>query len=229
LHSQALELGATNSVELEQQAVAAELMVARLDTVLPKLDDLLRKEAAEDYARVWRVKRDRAMVARETMAKRLAHYQQIAAQLITIFEEALYLDEKIIGPVNESRPGNEAPLQTCELYLRKLERFTRDRPSLLDQVRLPDFEQSERFIWPKKTQNSIGVLVAAAMTPPYHPGDRWYEQQAEKRAEQEAEHQRMTAYYAEQQRLKEQREQHEDALLLLKSASGISLRMTVSR
>jgi hypothetical protein len=162
LHAEALTLGCTDAGALEQQAIAADLMVARLDAALPRLDDLLRKEAADDYARKWRARRDRALVARETMATRLAHYREIAAQLVNIFEEVQYLDAHIIEPVNQSRPASEPPITTCELYVRKLESFSRSIPSILEKVQLPDWTESERLMWPKKAQ-SIGLLVAGAM------------------------------------------------------------------
>ena len=145
LHSEALELGCTNADVLEQQARAAELLVARLDAALPRLDDRLRKEAADDYARKWRTRMDRAVVARETVAKRLSHYREMAAQLLTIFEEVRFTDAKIIGPVNKSRPANEAPLQTCELYARKLDAFSRSMPSILDKVQLPNWEDFKQW------------------------------------------------------------------------------------
>jgi hypothetical protein len=225
LHAEALVLGCEDADVKEQQARTADLTVARLDAALPRLDALLRTEAAADYARKWRTRRDRAVVAREAVAKRLSHYREMAAQLVNIFEEVRYLDARIIVPVNESRPANEAPLQTCELYARKLDAFSRSMPSILDKVQLPNWEDSERMVWPPR-QVPMSVMVAESMaTAAHNPiySDRWFEHQGDRRAEQEAEQQRTAAYYAEQQRLKEQREQHEEALAAAeRSRSGIT-------
>jgi hypothetical protein len=55
-----------------------------------------------------------------------------------------------------------------ELTVRDLESFSLSNPSIIDAVRLPSFEQSDRMIWPPP-QTPMSVLVAAAMTPPHDP------------------------------------------------------------
>jgi hypothetical protein len=212
LHAEALDFACTDASAVEQQALAQDLMVARLDAALPRLDDLLRKEVADDYARRWRVRRDRALTARETVAKRLASYREMAAQLVNIFQEVQYLDSHIIEPVNQARPAGEPAITTCELYARKLDAFSRSMPSIISTTQLPDWSDSQRNVWPPKPV-PMGVLVAESMAPAsYHPGDRWYEQQNERRAAIDADSQIMTDYYQRVERERQEREDKEAAL-----------------
>jgi hypothetical protein len=112
-----------------------------------------------------------------------------------------------VDRVNQSRPGNEAPLQTVELHARGLDAFSRSLPSIAATAQLPDWEQSERMVWPPP-RIPIGVLVAQRMQPVHDTRytDRWHEAQDQRRAEQEAEQQRISDFHANQQRLKEERE-----------------------
>jgi hypothetical protein len=214
LHAEARAIGCSNSVELEQKALAADLTVARLDTALPKLDAKLREESAADYSRKWKLRRDRAVIARETVATRLATYREMAAQLVNIFEEVRYLDAKIIAPVNESRPANEAPLQTCELYARKLDAFSRSMPSILATVQLPNWESSERLVWPPRTIPA-SVLVAESMGALQH-NPAWTDQWASVRGERDemikAEQQKTADYHNRREQERLERQAQEDAL-----------------
>jgi hypothetical protein len=210
LHAAARELGCEDAAALEQKALAADLLVERMDAALPKLDQKLKEESAADYSRKWKLRHDRAVVARDTVAKRFAAYREMAAQMAMIFEEAKYTDEKIIGPVNDSRPAGEAPLQTCELHARKLDAFSRSIPSILDRVQLVNWDDSEKNIWPPRPV-PMAVLMAESMVPAPNIAhtDRWFEAVGERRAEQAAEQQKTAAYYDEQARLKEERDARE--------------------
>jgi hypothetical protein len=212
LHAEARAIGCTNAVELEQQALAADLLVERMDAALPKLDQKLKEEVAADYARKWRTRRDRAVTASDTVSIRLATYRELAAQMLMIFEEAKFTDEKIIGPVNDSRPAGEAPLQTCELHARKLSAFSRSSPSVLEKVVLPSWDDSETNIWPPRPV-PMSVVVAESMVPAPNIAhtDHWYEAVGERRAEQEADAARTAQWHDSQQREREAREAREDA------------------
>jgi hypothetical protein len=225
LHAEALVLGCEDADVKEQQALAADLQVKRLDAVLPRLDERLRKEAENDYARRWRLKRDRAVAARDTMVSRLTTYREMAATMAMIFQEVRFCDEKIIEAVNQSRPASEAPLATCELHARSLAAFSRTSPSILEKVQLPSWEDSETNIWPPRPAVPMAVLVAQGMqaSPDPRYSDKWYESQGDRRAEQEAEQQRTAEYYSRQERERQEREAREDALATAeKQRSGIT-------
>jgi hypothetical protein len=49
-----------------------------------------------------------------------------------------------------------------ELTARNLESFSRSEPSVVDEVKLPDWSQSNRMIWPLP-KIPLSVLVATSM------------------------------------------------------------------
>jgi hypothetical protein len=82
-------------------------------------------------------------------------------------------------------------------------------PSILDKVQLPDWDDSERLLYPPRPV-SLGVLVAESMAPAYHPGDRWHELQGARRAEQEAANARTAQWYESQQKLQKLKEERDE-------------------
>jgi hypothetical protein len=76
-------------------------------------------------------------------------------------------------------------LAAAELVARKLAAFSRDEPSITKELRLPNWEQSEKMAWPPP-QVPLGVLVAQSMVPAAHPGrDWWRAKEGEARAQRE--------------------------------------------
>jgi hypothetical protein len=84
------------------------------------------------------------------------------AQLIDLFERMKAVDKEV-GRVNGSAPyGNHRRLLEVELTARGLDRFTTNyRPSIPENVRLPDFEESAKMVWPRRT---IPLEVLMGMT-----------------------------------------------------------------
>lgn len=67
-----------------------------------------------------------------------------------------------------ARAGEHRRLLGVELTARNLESFSRSNPSIIDAVRLPTFEQSDRMAWPLP-QIPLAAILAASMTPPHDP------------------------------------------------------------
>jgi hypothetical protein len=60
-------------------------------------------------------------------------------------------------------PGMALRLRGVELVARNLDGFTRDKPSITDELRLRDWDQPAKLAWPPP-QTSLGLLVLQGMT-----------------------------------------------------------------
>jgi hypothetical protein len=89
---------------------------------------------------------------------------------------------------------------------RNLDGFDRERPSLLAEVHLLDWN-SGRQVWPPR-RPPMAAAFAASMVPAYDPAD-WANNYERRAAAQQAERQRMTDHYARLTKEQEDRENRE--------------------
>jgi hypothetical protein len=194
--------------EGEREAVLTRqrLLIAQ-SRVEEKLAIVVRRENRDR----WMADRNRVAAKRDAASRQFREVPDYFHDLVTIFKLAAEVDLEV-QRVNAANPTGSEPLKSVECHARRIESLSRSQPSIISATQLPQWSDSQRQVWPPKSV-PLGVLVAQGMQPAADPRytDRWFESQSEKRAEQEAEHQRMTAYYAERQRLKEQREAAEAA------------------
>ena len=67
-----------------------------------------------------------------------------------------------------------------ELVARNPEGFTRDQPSITNELRLRDWDQPNKLAWPPP-QTPLALLVLQGMAAAVeHPGDNWWQQRDEK-------------------------------------------------
>jgi hypothetical protein len=184
----------------------------RLEMVKPRLQERLAAAVRRERRETWEADFRRVEAKLEKAAENFAtRVPAIIDELISIFQQAKAVDQEV-DRVNGSAVGSER-LQYCELAARNLDRHTRDMPSLAEVTTLFDFKQSSKQIWPPPRQ-SIGLLLTESMPPvrdPRYTAD-WASAYDERRAEQEAEPQRVAKFYEDQQKAREQREAREDAL-----------------
>jgi hypothetical protein len=210
-HQQTLDIAcddprAAKEAERECVLTRQRLLIAQSRTE-EKLAKIVRRENHDR----WRADRNRVAARRDEASRQFREVRDYFDDLVAIFKLAAQVDLEV-QRVNASNPTGGEPLRTVECHARGIAAFSRSQPSIAATTQLPQWSDSERMLWPPKTV-PLGVLVAESMgAPDPRYTDRWYEHQADRRAEQEAEAARTAKFYEDQQKAKEQREQHEAAL-----------------
>jgi hypothetical protein len=120
-------------------------------------------------------------------------------ELIEIILKAQSADAEVSRVNGSALPGEHRRLQNVELKARGLENFSISNPSVIDMVRLPDWERTERMLWPQHRPIDPAMVVPMQIGDPRLTTDRWHEVGEEQRAA-EAERQRAEAIEAEQAR-----------------------------
>jgi hypothetical protein len=111
-----------------------------------------------------------------------------------------------MSALHQSRPPGVKSVRDPELIARNLDGFNRERPSLLAEVHLLDWN-SGRQIWPPP-RPSISAAFAATLVPAYNPAD-WANNYEQRAAAQERDRQYLADYYARTTREQEERENRE--------------------
>jgi hypothetical protein len=200
-HAQARDIACTDYTAAHARAVAAELTVDRLQGVVPDLQAKRRQATAQEYRERWLADFRHVEAKRDLAAGAFARYPEIVAELITIFQQAEAADKEV-QRVNAAAPGSQR-LQTVELHARKLERFTRATPSLAKTVQLPDYQESEKLLWPPRVPRDMS-LFAPVIAPAAGPD--WYKYADARVAERQADAERVANYNAERERTRKERE-----------------------
>jgi hypothetical protein len=89
-------------------------------------------------------------------------YASLAAELCDLFRRAQAVDQECSRIDSQAPQGEKRRLAGVELTARNLERFSRSEPSVIDLVKLPDWSQSDRMIWPPH-KIPLSVQVATSM------------------------------------------------------------------
>jgi hypothetical protein len=160
-------IASPDASEAERSAWAAELNRDRLQSSLSRLQQRYDEVArAEDAAR-WEGHYQAAEVNRNALVKEFREvYPEVESQLCDLFERMKAADQESSRVNSEAPPGEHRRLRGVELTARGLENFSISRPSIMETVRLPKLTQSDHMAWPPP-KTPLGVLVAAAMTPPH--------------------------------------------------------------
>jgi hypothetical protein len=163
--AKALDLVDSPDAENAEDAMkTAEFRRDRLRTALPRLRERHEAVATAEYAAYWESECDKVEAERDALARELAElYPKVVGQLVDLFERMEAVDKEV-GRVNGSAPrGEHRRLLEVELTARGLDRFTVNyRPSIPGNVRLPDFEESAKMVWPRP-EVPLGALVAWSM------------------------------------------------------------------
>lgn len=159
-------IASPDAAKAEQSIWAAEFSRDRLRALLSRLWERLDEiEAAEKAAR-WEADYAAIEAKRDALANELAEmYPNLTAQLCDMFQRAKAIDQECSRINGEAPAGEHRRLLGVELTARGLESFTRSNPSLMDAVKLPDWADSDRMVWPPP-QAPLAALLAASMVPP---------------------------------------------------------------
>jgi hypothetical protein len=134
-----------------------------------------------------------------------ALYPRCVSQLADLFARVVSFDQRA-SKLHSARPAGVAlHLEGVELTARKLERFTRDQPSLMTVVQL--FALDGTALWPPKVPRDMSLFAPVVPANPVHSPDWWRpEVQAARNAEAKAEANRVARYYEQQNKQREERE-----------------------
>lgn len=183
----------------------AVLCSGRLNTLKPRLEAKLAELQAAETEDHWL----HDFVALEGIQNKLADefaqtYQRCATELVDCFARMADLAAEL-SRLHQARPsGVSLHLLGAELTARALTGFTRDQPSIVTQVVLPDFEHSSRNVWSPKPE--INTTVFAPLPPDIRYTRRWFEAAAEQNQQRDEERKRVADFYDDQQRRREKRE-----------------------
>jgi hypothetical protein len=184
----------------------AQFLIARLQAALPRLQQRLREVEAAEYAAKCEPDFQQVQAKRDELATELASiYPNMVEQLIDLLRRIEDCDREC-SRIDGSAPyGENRRLRKVELEARDLKAFTVTHPSITEQLKLPDWKDSEKLAWPPP-QLPLGVLLATSMPVPSNPGGYWWMERQQLAAAQEAEQARLAAFYEKQEREREDRE-----------------------
>jgi hypothetical protein len=185
------------------------LAAGRLSTLHGRLLRRVTEVEATERLRQWQrdfsdLKKERDALADEFAAL----YPRCVSQLTDLFARVVAFDQKA-SKLHQARPAGVAlHIDSPELTARKLERVTRDVPSLLTAVTLYDFHNGKQ-IWPPVQKRDMSLFAPVVIADAAHSPDWWRpEVQAARNAEAKAEAERVREYYERQAREREEREKH---------------------
>jgi hypothetical protein len=95
-------------------------------------------------------------------------YPTATAQLCDLFQRAKVIDQECVRIDVEAPAGERRRLRGVELTARGLESFDRSCPPLTGSVKLPDWTDSARMVWPPPTI-PLSVQVAASIAGQHDP------------------------------------------------------------
>jgi hypothetical protein len=159
-------IASPDAAKAKRSIWAAEFSRDRLRAFLSRLWARLDEiETAEKAAR-WDADYAAIEAKRDALAKEFAEtYPKVTEQLCDLFSRARAVDQECSRLNSEALSGEHRRLLGVELTARKLGSFTRNNHSLMDAVKLPDWADSDRMVWPPP-QAPLAAILAASMAPP---------------------------------------------------------------
>jgi DNA repair exonuclease SbcCD ATPase subunit len=159
-----------------QSLADAEFARDRLQAALAALQRQLQELQAQEYSAQWHGNYAQIEAKCDELAAELREiYPAVQSKLADLLSRIEGCDAEI-GRINGSAPAGVAlRLHKVELVARNLERFTRDEPSITNELRLPDWDQPSKLAWPPP-QTPLAVLVLQGMAAAVdHPGATWWQ------------------------------------------------------
>ena len=190
-----------------RQAIAdAAFGAGRLRTLLSKLQ--VRYEQACEEARVEEYEAERQVLDEESiqLAQELLETCPPAQNKLSNLFTRIAAHRQRISALHQRRPAGVQSVRDPELIARNLDGFDRERPSLLAEVRLLDWNTG-RQIWPPP-RPSMAAAFAETFVPAYNSAD-WANNYERRAAAQQRERQYVADYYARTTREQEERENRE--------------------
>lgn len=120
---------------------------------------------------------------RNALAKELReNYPTVVARLVSLFAR-IAANDAALSALHGSRPsGAKGYLLGAELIARGLDDFSRDQPSITRELRLPDWAESNKLLWPPPAVPAavlLAEMVSQIHDPRRHSADWFAAQQAD--------------------------------------------------
>ena len=145
----ALDLIASPRAPSARAVSPAEFALDRWRAAVPRLEANYKRVAATEYLERWRADYDQLKVKRDALATEFAElYPEVERKLPELLIRMAANDAEISRLHQASPSGQGLRLLGAELVARGLERFTREKPSIARELRLPKFAADERLAWP---------------------------------------------------------------------------------
>jgi hypothetical protein len=184
----------------------AALALGRLNTLLSRLIRRHVEVATRERAASWTAAFHEARERRDALAAELAElYPAAVRNLMNLFIRISACDNEI-DRLHQARPsGVSLHLDSVELTARGLDRFTRDRPALMNTLTLFDLNSGKQ-LWPQIIPRDMSVFAPTIPVIPSRSPDWWKpEVQAARQAEAAAEAKRVAEYYEKQKAQQQER------------------------
>ena len=141
----------------------------RLKTLLPRLQARYQEVQAQEHLTQWRTDYEKLKVMRDGLAEELRTiYPEFETKITDLFTRIASNDAEL-SRLHQARPGGVAlHLLGAELVARDLERFTRTKPPIVQELKLPTFAPGQRLAWPPP-RPPMAALYAMSMVPPRDP------------------------------------------------------------
>ena len=159
----------------------AEFLRDRLQAALPVLQLRLLELQAQEYSVQWHDEYAQIEAECHALATEMREvYRGVQSKLVDVLTRKKACDAEV-SRINGSAPAGVAlRLREVELVARNLEGFTRDQPSITNELQLPDWDQPVKLAWPPP-QTALAVLAVQGMAAAVdHPGGNWWQRRDER-------------------------------------------------
>ena len=178
----------------------------RLKSLLPRLQSRYEKVAAAEERTRWEAKYRALKVQRDGLAAELSEtYPLLASKLGALFARIAANDAELAN-LHQSRPsGVPLHLAGAELTARRLNGFSTICPSIAEGLRIPDWQNSGRMVWPPPSV-PLAVLATAVMSAPSSTGPDWWTGREKRAVALRAEGERVARFNADRERQREEQQ-----------------------
>ena len=204
---------------------AADLDLKRLRSLLPKLEERFIQLQNDEEMAHWSAAYAATKIKRDNASERLKHIQILFAEIINLSKRLKPSTERYRSLTARLLRGNSEGCMVSNSRLVAF-KFFPEQPPPASNLRLPDYNRSDRLAFPSPTIPAA-VLIAApptythwtptvsapstSMPTPSHfgTGEWWRDNEQIKNASR-AESERIRTYYDDQARAREKREKEEE-------------------
>jgi hypothetical protein len=196
-------IASPDAAQAREAMESAEFARDRLRTVLPRLQDRLATRLSTEYSQQWRASYDALKPRRDALAAEFRElYPEVEAKFVDLFKR-IAINDAQINALHQDRPAGVAlHLLGAELTARNLPSFSTTNPSIIKELKLPNFKHSATAAWPPP-QPTLAMSFAQSLVPANDArfNEDWAQERERDNEQKKANH---AQWEAEEHRRKEQ-------------------------